>query len=158
TSGPATSRAGVNQLNLSARLTWAPTDRSGIEYQVNGYTFQRDGLSPLATGSTSPAFPGVDVHRSDMFVHAFAATRSDGMGLRFDALLGSSSFGDSTHLHDTLVSTAAFDASLRERAWSAEAWARVRDGRWPLDVGSRLAVSPMRWLTLAGTSRLRTLL
>jgi hypothetical protein len=153
TSGPAVSSASVNQLNLSARGTWAPTDLVGVEYQLNGYTYQRDRLIPSQAGSTSAPLGAVNVRRTDMFVRAFAATRADGMGLRFDAQLGSSSYSDTTHASDTLVGQAVVDASYRARNWSSEVWARLRDNRTPLDVGTRLAWSPTRLLTLSGEGR-----
>src|SRR5207249_3001408 len=128
-------QASVNQLNLAARGTWAPSDLVGVEFQVNGYTYQRDSLFPSAPFSTSAPLGAVNVHRTDMFVRAFAATREDGMGLRFDAQLGSSSYGDTTHALDTLVAQAVVDASYRARGWSGEVWGRLRDNRTPVETG-----------------------
>jgi hypothetical protein len=158
TAGPRTSSAGVNQLNLAARGTWAPSERSGIELQLNGYTFERDRLAPGGFGATSAPFAPVSVRRTDMFVRAFAASHEDGMGFRLDAQLGSTSYYDSTLRRDTLVTQAMFDASYRARTWSAEGWMRVRDSRTPLETGSRIAWSPLRTLTVTGFSRVRTLL
>ncbi|MFI5208477.1 MAG: TonB-dependent receptor, partial [Gemmatimonadales bacterium] len=158
TAGTGTSRAGANQLNLAARGTWAPSERSGVEFQLNTYSFTRDELDPSAFGATSAPFPAVSVRRTDMFARAFAASRDDGMGLRLDAQLGSSSYHDTSVTRDTTVTQAMLDVSYRARNWSAEGWTRVRDSRTPLEMGERLAWSPLRMLTLTGFSRVRTLL
>ena len=158
TSGPTVSPARVSQLNLWLKGSWMPSDRVGAEYELLTYGLQRDSLRPSAAGATGPGIPAAYVRRTDMFARAFAATRRDGMGLRFDAQLGSSTYKDTTGALDTTVNQASLDVSWRARRWSAEAWGRARDSRAPFDLGSRVSWSPLRALTLTGSLRRRALI
>jgi hypothetical protein len=155
TQGPPTSRAKSSELALWGKLTWMPSERAGVELQANAYTFDAETITPLGTGGVP--IPGRHPHRSDLFVRAFTATRADGLGLRFDALLGSSTYGDTSGLQQA-EGQAAFTLSYRGSRWSAEGWGRLRDGTSPFEAGTRLALSPLRMLTLSGSARERTVL
>ena len=156
TLGPLTSRGKANTFQLLAIAMWMPTDRTGIEFQINGFEVQREVIRPL--NGNLPELVGIKTRRTDMFVRGFASTRADGLGLRLDALVGSSSFSDSAGLGDAHVTLASLGLAYRGARWSAESWARVRDNRNPFDGGGRAAWSPLRQLTVSGYARHRGLL
>jgi hypothetical protein len=153
TAGPTVAKASYAQLNLWTKATWMPSDHVGAEFQVNTYSMQRDRLSPFSTTSTSPPLPAEDVQRTDLFVRAFGSTHTDGSGLRFDAVLGSSSYTDSTKALDSTLSQASVTVSYRAKRWSWEAWGRMRDGLTPFDAGGRLSWSLTRLLTATAWGR-----
>ena len=156
TIGPLTSRGKANTFQLLAKVGWMPTDRSGVELEVNGFNVTRETITPLTGGL--PQLVGLETRRTDLFLRGFAATRADGRGLRLDAMVGSSSFSDSAGLGDGHVGQASLALGYRAARWSAEGWGRVRDNRNPWDVGGRAAWSPLRQLTMSGYARKRTLL
>lgn len=144
TNGPTTSPANVSELELWAKGTWTPTARVGVEYQLLRSSLQRQ----LLTREGAPSLPAVDAHRTDAFVRAYAASRDDGMGLRLDALLGSSSYGDSTGRLERREHQGAAILSYRAPRWSSELTTRLRDARTPLEVRLRGAWQPLGFLTL----------
>jgi hypothetical protein len=98
------------------------------------------------------------VWRQDAFLRAYAASRDDGMGLRFDALLGSSTYGDSAGGVQPAISQVAAIAGYRAVWWSAESAVRVRDARVPLELSVRGAATPFRALSLSAYAVRRSLL
>jgi hypothetical protein len=80
------------------------------------------------------------------------------MGLRFDALLGSSSYGDSATTVQPTIAQAAALGAYRAAWWSAEAGVRVRDARVPLELSVRGAATPWRALSLSGYAVRRSLI
>jgi hypothetical protein len=150
TSGQVSTPARSSDLTLWAKGTWAPTDRVGIEWQYVRYSLDR---APLGT-----VLPGRRLWRSDSFFRAFAATRSDGMGFRFDALFGTSSAGDSSTAAPTSIAQGGAFAGYRSARWSVETGVRVRDTRIPLEIEARAAAMPLRMLTLEVSAVSRSLL
>ena len=96
--------------------------------------------------------------RSDGFLRAYAATRPDGMGFRFDALVGSSSYGDSSSAVAQSIAQGAAIAAFRAERWSAQAAVRVRDDRMPLQLEARVAATPLAWVTVDASAISRSLL
>jgi len=47
TQGPATSRASSNEIIIGAKISWLPTERSGVEFQAMGYNLSADSIAPL---------------------------------------------------------------------------------------------------------------
>jgi hypothetical protein len=80
------------------------------------------------------------------------------MGLRFDALLGSSSYGDSASTVQPSISQVAAITAYRAVWWSAEAAVRVRDDRVPLELSVRGAATPFRRLSLSAYGLRRNLI
>ena len=156
TTGPLTSRGKVSLLQIMAKGMWMPNDVSGVEFEVNSYSYSRVEIQPLRGGG--PALLGMDVRRSDLFVRAYTGTRPDGMGLRLDALLGSSSISDTSGLLDVTEGQASLTLGYRTSHWSAETWSRVRDSSNPFDLGARAAWSPLRFLSVSGYARRRAML
>lgn len=145
TNGPTASPGNVSDLALWAKGTWTPTPRVGVEVQQLRYTLQRQ----LLQREGAPSLPAVDVHRTDAFVRAFAATREDGMGLRLDALFGSSTYGDSSGALERRIHQGAATVGYRSAVWSGELTTRIRDTRTPLEIRLRGAWQPVRFLTVS---------
>jgi hypothetical protein len=122
----------------------------GMEWEYVRYSLNRDALESV--------LPGRRIWRQDAFLRAYAATRDDGMGLRFDALLGSSTYGDSTSDVQPAIAQLAAITAYRAVWWSAEAAVRVRDARVPLELSVRGAVAPFRALSLSAYAVRRSLL
>jgi hypothetical protein len=150
TNGAPSTQAKGSDLTLWLKATWAPSTRTGVEWEYARYSLNRDSLDGV--------LPGRRVWRQDAFLRAYAAARNDGMGLRFDGLVGSSSYGDSTSADQPTIAQLAAIASYRAAWWSAEAAARVRDARIPLEFSARGAVMPFRALSLDGYAVRRSLL
>ncbi len=156
TSGVASTPAKSSDLTLWAKGTWAPTSQTGFEYEYIRYSLDRDVLVEPQTSAL--IVPGRRVWRSDGFLRAHAASRPDGMGLRFDVLFGTSSYGDSASTVARSIAQGATFLAYRAERWSAEAHARVRDDRVPFEVGARVAATPLGWITVEASALTRSLL
>lgn len=150
TSGVRSAPARSSDLALWAKASWAASTRFGVDAQLMRYSLDRGVLEGV--------LPARRVSRSDVILRAYAATRDDGMGLRFDGVLGASSYGDSADVPTRRLAQAAAFAAYRAERWSAEAGARVRDARMPLEVTLRASASPLRSLTVHGHAVRRSLL
>ena len=150
TNGLATTPAASSDLTLWAKASWAPSTRLGFDAQLVRYSLERDLLEEL--------LPERRVHRSDVMLRAFASSRDDGAGMRVDAVLGASSYGDSSGGIDSRIAQAAAFAGYRAARWSAEAGVRVRDERIPLELTARAAAAPLSALTVDAYATRRTLL
>ena len=150
TNGARSTPARSSDLTLWAKASWAATTRFGVEAQLMRYSLDRASLQDV--------LPGRRVYRSDMILRAFSSSREDGLGLRFDALLGASSYGDSAGAEAARIAQGAVFAAYRAERWSAEAVGRVRDARMPLEVELRGSVAALRRLTAHGYAIRRTLL
>ncbi len=154
--GPSYSRAKVSNLGLWAKATWMASDRLGIEWQGTRAMLERDRLEPSGTGAVLAALDG---RRTDSFLRAFAATGSDGMGWRLDAVVGTTTWSDAV---DTTLDTTAAQAILaishRADRWSVEATGRLRDGDTPTDLLLRGAWSALRPVSVFAAARRRSLL
>ena len=156
TSGAPSTPASSSDLTLWAKGTWAPSTQTGVEYQYLRYSLNREALVNPQT--MAGVLPGRRVWRSDGFLRAFAGTRPDGMGLRFDALFGSSSYGDSSAAPARSIAQGSAFLAYRAVRWSLEAGARVRDDRTPFEFDARVAATPLAWVTLEASGISRSLL
>lgn len=150
TTGAASTPVSSSDLTLWAKGTWAPSTQAGFEYQYFRYSLDRKVLTGV--------LPGRRVWRSDGFLRAHVASRPDGMGYRFDALFGSSSYGDSSSAQARSLAQGAAFAGYRSERWSAEVGARVRDDRAPLALEARLAATPLAWVAVEASGRSTSLL
>ena len=150
TTGAPSTPASSSDLTVWAKGTWAPSSQAGFEYEYFRYSLNRAALPGV--------LPGRRVWRSDGFLRAYAATRPDGMGYRFDALFGSSSYGDSSAVQARSIAQGAAIAGYRGERWSAEAAVRVRDDRTPLQLEARVAGTPLSWVTVEASAISRSLL
>jgi hypothetical protein len=126
-----------------------PAPRVGVAYQVLSVSVDRDSFG--LAGPSGPIAPPVGkAHRTDLFFRGFVASRADGMGLRFDGLVGSTSYSDTSAALDRNALQGAAIASYRAGHWSSELTARMRDTPSPVEVELRGATSPFASLTLSG--------
>lgn len=142
----------ANDLNVWAKASWAPSTRFGVEYQYLSTSVNRDRFSVLGAAGDSIGIGNPESHRSDLFFRGYAATRDDGMGLRFDALVGSTSYTDSLPALNTSELQGAAIVGYRAHRWSGEVTTRVREGATPVQLQLRAAVSPLSLLTVSGTA------
>ncbi len=147
TDGPPTTPGKVADLTIWAKATWTPTPLVGVELQLLSYAARHDSLRSVT--QQGPGIPRVNENRRDAFVRGTIGGRADGLGARFDVLLGNTSYKDTLGLERSL-SQAAGMASVRGTSYSAEVSARVRDGRTPLELGVRGAWAMGRRLTVSG--------
>jgi hypothetical protein len=155
TNGAVTSPGRSSDLGLWAKGSWVPAPRFGVAYQVLSVSVDRDSFSVAGvSGPVTP--PSGKAHRTDAFFRGFIASRTDGMGLRFDALVGSTSYRDTSAAHDRDQLQGAAIASYRAGHWSSELTARLRDSPTPVEVQLRAAASPLASLTLSGYLLSRT--
>jgi hypothetical protein len=150
TTGQPSTPARSSDLTLWAKGTWAPSTRTGVEWQYVRYSLDRAELEAV--------LPGRRLWRSDHFLRAFAASRPDGMGFRFDALVGASSSGDSSAAPARTIAQGAAFAGFQAQRWSAQAGLRVRDARVPLELQARVGATPLRFLTIGASAIARSVL
>jgi hypothetical protein len=149
TSGPTTSPGRSTDLTLWGKGSWVPAPRLGVEYQVLSVSVDRDTFG-LAGLSGPIQIPHRKVHRTDVFLRGFVASKPDGMGLRFDAIAGSTSYSDTLAALDRDVLQGGGVLSYRAEHWSSELTTRLRDSRTPFEVQWRAATSPWAPLTVSG--------
>ncbi|HXY20366.1 MAG TPA: hypothetical protein VEH83_10265 [Gemmatimonadales bacterium] len=145
-----------NNLTVWGKGSWSPSPRLGVEYQAVSMSVDRDGYPVNAADGTPFTLPNPKSHRSDVFFRGFAATRDDGMGLRFDALAGSTSYTDSSAALDRSELQGAAILGYRAERWSSDLTARVRDTSTPFELQLRAAASPLSLLTVSGSVDGRT--
>ena len=156
TAGSNSSSSHSNSYTLWGKGSWSLSPRLGVEYQAVSVTVNRDGY-PVTSAAGAPfTLPNPNSHRTDVFFRGFAATRDDGMGLRFDALAGSTSYTDSVAAlaRDELQGAAV--VGYRAERWSGELTTRVRDSATPFEMQLRAALSPLSLLTVSGSVDART--
>lgn len=149
TAGPVYSQADIGELGLWLRGGWMTSDRVGLEYQFTSNGFDRERLE----SASGAVLPGVDVRRTDSFVRAFASSRPGGMGWRLDALLGTSTFSDTSGTLDAGVALASLVSGYRGERTTGEVAVRMRDDVRPLEADVRLGFSPVRVATVSGRAR-----
>lgn len=93
-------------LDVTARLRWMPSPRVGAAYQIRRQNQEREALGPGAAFSP-PARKG---DRTESIFRFFAANRADGLGLRAEGGLGTTTWADSINPTQTIT----------------QAWATVR--------------------------------
>jgi hypothetical protein len=144
---------GSSSVTLWGKGSWIPSSRFGVEYQAMSVAVKRSPFSTAGAGGSL----GSNRRRTDLILRGYAATRSDGMGLHFDALAGSSSYTDTASALDRHVLQAAAILGYRAGHWSAEGTARIRDSDTPFEGQLRLDVSPLAPLTVSGALDARSL-
>jgi len=146
----------TNDITVWAKGSWSPSSRLGVEYQAISMTTNRDAFAVTLPSGASDTIPNPGAHRTDLFLRGYAATRDDGLGLRFDALAGSTSYTDSVAALARNELQGAAIVGYRAERWSGELTSRVRDSSTPFEFRLRAAVSPFSALTVSGDVDLRT--
>lgn len=153
TDGPA-GAAGADLFDVWARVSWTPDHRVGASYQLRRQDVDRDGL-PSTVGTSVPVREGA---RTDMLITLTAATRPDGLGLRVETGLASSSWSadSGAALEDHGVRQAHVRLRYQRPSWTAETVARVADARTPLALEGRVGWVPVPGVALAADAGYRT--
>jgi len=152
--GTAAGRAGTghsNNLTLWGKGSWVPSPRYGVEYQAISVSTDRDAFTVNDPAGNPFTIGNPNSHRTDVFLRGFVASRDDGMGLRFDALAGSTSYTDSVAALNRDELQGAAIVGYRSQHWSSELTTRVRDTSTPFEVDLRAAASPLGALTISGS-------
>jgi hypothetical protein len=147
TDGP-NQQASSDAFDIWAKLGWTPNDRIGASYQLRRQELNRVALA----GTTGGGVPAREGTRTDFLLKMFAATRGDGLGLRAEAGIASSSWtGDSgSALEDQHLRQAHLVLQYRSPRWGAELWGRAADARTRLAARARAGWVPIRGLVLSG--------
>ena len=147
-----------NNLTLWGKGSWAPSPRFGVEYQAISVSANRDSFQVTSVGGTPFAIPNPQSHRTDLFLRGFVASRDDGMGLRFDALAGSTTYTDATSAFNRDELQSAAILGWRAQHWSSDLTGRVRDTSVPFELQWRGDASPLAGLTASTSADWRSLI
>jgi TonB-dependent Receptor Plug Domain len=144
---------GSNTVDLWAKGSFAPAPTYGVEYEALSVSLDRSPFGTPGVGGSA----GSRTSRAELFLRGFAATRPDGMGLRLDAIAGSSTSTDTIAGLSRDELQGAVVVGYRAERWSGELTTRVRDTQTPLEVQLRAAVSPVSMLTVSGSYDARSI-
>jgi hypothetical protein len=140
-------------LDLWAKLAWQPSPKVGAHYQIRFQDQQRD-----AYGTELAVTPPQDGNRTDYYLGLFAGTRDDGLGLRVNLGIASSSWANDT----TNGNPAVGDQTVRQTLLALQyarpyltlaATGRVWDARSRYSVGARANWMPLTGIVLNGWAR-----
>jgi len=144
-----TSSSAFNSVDLWLKFEYLPSPRLGASYQILSSSWHRDAQ----TGGSGALTDDFHVARRDAIYRVFAATRTDGLGLRAQA-----TFATTTTSKDTAVA----DGSRSQGALEVQSdWARAhlglalrsQDHLRPWQAEATGAWSPLPWLTVSGDAR-----
>jgi hypothetical protein len=146
-----TSSGRSSNLTIWGKGSWAPSSRVGVEYQAISVSVNRDSFEVTSAAGAPFNIGNPASHRTDLFLRGYAASRDDGMGLRLDALAGSTSYTDTRAALSRDQLQAAAILGYRAAHWSGELTTRVREASTPFEVQLRAAASPFSAFTVAGS-------
>src|SRR5437870_11057059 len=144
-----TSSSAFNSVDLWLKAEYLPSPRLGASYQILSSSWHRDAQ----TGGSGSLTDDYHVARRYSIYRVFAATRTDGLGLRAQA-----TFATTTTSKDTAVA----DGSRSQGALEVQSdWARAhlglalrsQDHLRPWQAEATGAWSPLPWLTVSGDAR-----
>jgi hypothetical protein len=148
--GASGSNRGDQTFDVWARLEWLPTPRSGASYQVRRQRHDRDPVG-------SPAqVAGRLGSRTDYILAFFAGTRDDGLGLRADGLIGSSTWSSDSltpEVPDQTVRQARLRLRYRRPSWSTELSGRIGETRITSEIAGRVGWIPFPGVVVSGDAR-----
>lgn len=146
---PGSSTGAFLGTHLLGEASYVPTSRGGVAFQFLSSSIDRDAFS-----DGGPVGERVEGRRTDLRLHAFAAGRDDGMGLRADLVATRASW-DSMGI-DQSVARAGGVLTWRRPRTSAIASAYY-GSRWTrLDAELAVGWSPAALVTLGLNGRYRT--
>ncbi|UCG86119.1 MAG: hypothetical protein JSW71_19785, partial [Gemmatimonadota bacterium] len=148
--GASGSGRGDQTFDVWARLEWLPTRRSGATYQIRRQRHDRDPVEspPLVTGRFGS--------RTDYILTFFAGTRDDGLGLKADGMIGSSSWSSDSitpEVPDQRVRQARLRLRYMRPSWNAEVIGRVGDTRVTSEIAGRIGLVPLPGVVISGDAR-----
>ena len=150
TDGP-NQAAGADAFDIWGKVSWMPTDRVGMSYQVRRQNLKRDGIGG---GQSVPALDGA---RTDMQFDMFAQSRGDGLGFSGDIGVASSFWTADSGVTPGRHGVRQVHAGLRYRGSTLGIGAEIRgaDARTPLAADARLGWTPLSWFVVAGDAGYR---
>ena len=138
--------------DIWTRLDWLPSDKIGASYQVRRQSHERD-----VVGSWSDfAVAGRLGTRSDILFTIYAGSRPDGLGLRAEAGVASSSWArDSVDREVPNQRVKQGHLALRyvRPNWTVDVDGRLGDSRVASGLGGRLGWVPLPGIVVAGDAR-----
>jgi len=137
-----------DQLDLWAKVGWMPSPTVGATYQIVRRNFDRAEV----TADDEVAIPELQGARTDYLFSMFAGTRADGLGLRAEGGLASSSWSPDSGaaLPEQRVRQAWARVGYARPSWSAGIRGRLADARTTASVEGRLGWVPVPGIALAG--------
>ena len=136
--------------DLWAKLAWLPGDgTSGATYQIRRQDQERD---PRA-GTDTPGIAARAGKRTDLLFKVFTGNRSDRLGLRTEAGLGSTSWTGDTIAGDQSIRQAFASVRYATPQFSIEATGRAADTRINTHAETRVGWVPVRGVVLSGQGR-----
>jgi hypothetical protein len=147
TDGP-NQQAKSSQFDLWAKVGWMPSDKVGATYQIVRRAFDRGEVA--ANGE--PAIPELKGARTDYLLNFFVGSRADGLGVRAEGGLASSSWNpdSAATLPEERVRQAWAGLRYARPSWSAGIRGRLADARTTGSVEGQLGWVPLRGIVLAG--------
>ncbi len=148
--GASGSGRGDQTFDLWGRLEWHPTRRTGASYQVRRQRHDRDAVGP------GPEVIERFGTRTDFLFSFFAGTRDDGLGLRADGLIGSTSWSSDSitpDVPDQTVRQARLRLRYRRPSWTTEIVGRIGDARVTSELLGRIGWVPLRGVVLSADGR-----
>ncbi len=125
-------------------VSWLPSSRTGASYQVRRQNHDR---------ATVTGVLGRDGTKSDYLFSMFASAREDGLGLRAEGLLASSSWSSDsgeTDVPDQVVRQAQLKLQYRMPTWTAEVIGRTGDSRVRSALEGRVGWVPLNGVVVSG--------
>jgi hypothetical protein len=142
--GTEVSGLSAQTFDVWGRVSWLPSSRTGASYQVRRQNHDRKPVTGVLERSGA---------RTDYMFSFYAATRDDGLGLRAEGLLASSSWSADSAVADVpdqVVRQAQLRLRYRRPKWTGEVTGRLGDARLSSEVEGRLGWVPLSGVVLAG--------
>ncbi|UCD23570.1 MAG: TonB-dependent receptor plug domain-containing protein, partial [Gemmatimonadota bacterium] len=152
TDGASGSGRSDQTFDIWARLDWTPSSRTGASYQIRRQRHDRDPVGDAP--DVSERF-GV---RTDYLLAFFAGTRDDGLGLRAEGTISSSSWKSDSitpDVPDQRVRQAQVRVRYMEPTWKAELTGRLGESWVTSEVLARLGWVPLPGVVVSGDARWR---
>jgi len=150
TDGASGSGRSDQTFDLWARLEWTPTAHSGASYQIRRQRHDRD-----VVGEPPEVAARFGV-RTDYLLAFFAGARDDGLGLRADGTISSSSWkSDSVtpEVPDQRVRQAQLRVRYLEPRWKAEVIGRLGEAWVTSELVARVGWVPLPGIVFSGDAR-----
>ncbi len=153
TDGVDAPKSNSNQFDLWGKFSWNPSDNVGGSYQIIRQDHDRDAVSD-AEGASILAYQGV---RTDNIFTLFAGTRGDGLGLRVEGGLASSSWSSdsASPVPDQSLSQAWLQLRYADANLTASVRGTAADARTPWSVEGVFDWVPLPGVVLSTDARYR---
>ena len=134
-----------------AKFDWLPDSLGGVTFQLRRQDLDRD---PLDVNGV-PAVTERHGSRTDIFFSFFRSSKPNGLGIRGEAGLGSSSWTSDSTIADQRLRKAYVELGYRSRAASGSVRFTTQDRRTTGQVDALFGWAPLRGVVLSGVGRWR---